>query len=835
MFETFLQDLKIGFRVLRKEKSFCALAIFVLALGIGGVTTQFAVVNGVLLHAFNFDGADRLVDVQIVDPEEFSPTQFNAQLLSKDYADMRERQQSFEYFCGYLNGSTVNLTYQGQPIRLTGGYVSHDFFSALGVLPVIGRNFTAEDNRPGVTKAVLLSDALWRSNFGADPNVVGRAVRVNGAAGEIVGVMPPRFQFPANEQLWIPLHAEFPVIERGERGANFVAIMGKLRPGVSIDQAQAEITSFARGFAADYPDTNAQFSLGFVRPLISNFTGPFLTGLLWTMFVFCVGVLLIACVNVMNMQFARATLRGKELAIRSSLGASRLRLIRQMLTESLLLSGIGAVIGILFAAWATDFLDQAVHNSTNPIPSWMTFTLDLRVLAIVVVATMVSTVVSGFVPAWMSSRSSAVDMLKEGGRGNTSRSVLLISRGLVVFQITVTCVLLIGSLLQLQAIRKQQQLDFGYDTTSVLAGRMGLMDGDYPTSADRQLFYEKLLRELNNSGQFEAAALTNRFRMVFSGAPTIEIEGQQYLADSDRPRANTEQVSPDYFAALGLRMIDGRNFTENDSDQSEPVAIVNAAFARKFFGNESPLNRRVRTTNANGTNPSPWRRIVGVVPTTRMQGPFNNQVDEAGFYVPFFATPFGPLADAPIAPQFGTVLVRPRAGQTPLGINATLASVVKRVDPNLPMYFVETPAESLRSFLTQSRLIGQMFLIFGLVAVSLAAVGLYGIMSFSVTQRTQEFGVRMALGADQGSILSMVLRQGAIQLAIGLTLGMALTLTIAVLGGEGIENALRFISPYDWRTYTGVAFLLTLVAGISTLVPARRATHVDPMIALRSE
>lgn len=835
MVETFSQDLKIGFRVLQKESSFCALAVFVLALGIGAVATQFAVVNGVLLHAFDFPGAERLVDVQIVDRENFTPANFRAQISSQDYADIRASQQSFEYFAGYLNGSTINLTYENQPRRLTGGYVAHDFFDALGVRPALGREFLPEDDLPGVNRAVILSDSLWRSDFGANPDVINRSVRINGGAGTIIGVMPPKFNFPANEQLWVPLHAEFPVRARNDPTAFGVAILGKLRPGVSSDQAQAELTSYALRFAKEFPETNSQFTLGYIRPLIATFTGPALTGLLLTMLAFCIGVLLIACVNVMNMQFARATLRTKELAIRSSLGATRSRLVRQMLTESLLIAGIGAIFGIIIAVWATDLIDAAAHNINNPAPSWMTFNLDLKVLLAVVVATVLAALVSGFVPAWMSSRASSAEMLKEGGRGNTSRSVMFVTRGLVVFQILVTCVLLIGSLLQLQSIRNQQRINYGYDTRAILAGRLGLMEGDYPSPAERLLFYQKVMNELRASGQFASVAMTNRFRMVFAPNGPIEIEGKQYLKDADRQISNFENITPGYFATLGLKLIDGRDFTEADSDQSHPVAIVNESFARKHFGSESPLGRRLRTVNGNGSNPGPWRTIIGVVPTTRMQGPFNPRVDDSGFFVPYFSTVLGPTPDAPIAPQFGTIVARPRGDQRPEALVSQLQAIVSRVDPNLPMYFVEAPATSLAAFMTQNRIVGTMFLIFGAIAVTLAAVGLYGVMSFAVNQRTQEFGVRMALGADSRRILAMVMKQGAWQVLIGLTLGIGLTIVISILAGNGLATALIEISPRDPATYLAVAVLLSAVAAVSIFVPARRATKVDPMVALRAE
>jgi putative ABC transport system permease protein len=838
--ETFLQDLRIGLRVLIKEKGFCALAVFVLAVGIAAVTTQYAVVNGVLLRGFKFRDADRLVDVQLADPANFQPNNFNSRMTTADFADTREQQKSFEDFVGYLNGSTVNLTYNGQPNRYTGGYVTWDFFRAIGVSPVLGRDFLKEEDQAGVEKAVMLSDFLWRRDFNSDPNIIGKAVRVNGRAGHIVGVMPPKFRFPGNEELWIPVNAEFPVRPRNDRGINFISAIARLKPGVSYEQAEADLSGIARGFAEQFPDTNKQFTKGYVRPLIAAFTGGALNGLLNTMLAFCVGVLLIACVNVMNMQFARATLRAKELSIRSALGAGRGRLIRQMLTESLLIATIGAALGIGIAFWTTDYLDAYVHTGANPIPSWMTFDIDAMVLLCVLAATLVSALVSGFVPAWLSSRASAMDALKDAGRGNTGRAVNVITKGLVVFQVLVTCVLLIGAVLTVQSIVKQQTVNYGYDAESLLSARMGLMEGDYPTTERRKLFYDSLLRELRASPQFEAAALTSRlYRLPFGPNGPFEVEGKEYKQDTDRTPAYFEGVSPGFFTVMGLKVLEGRDFTDNDLDQREPVAIVNATLAKKIGGEGSAIGRRFRTNNQNGTQPGPWRQVIGVVPDVRMQGPFNNNrlTDASGFYVPFFATPFGPVAPTPQAQQFGTVLVRPRGGQRPEALLPMVQDVIKKVDPNLPLYFPGTPKFIFDSLLTQIRLTAAMFAVFGLVAVVLASVGLYGVMSFSVNQRAQEFGVRMALGADAMRILRMVLRQGIWQLVLGLALGLGLTVAITLVPNfnTGISNALFQTSPRDPVSYAAVAVLIILVSVVAILVPARRATRVDPMIALRAQ
>jgi len=836
MLSNFLQDFRIGLRVLVKEKGFCALAAGVLALGIAAVATQFAVVDGVLLRGVNFARADQLVDVQIVDPINFTPGNFNSRVTTADFADLKKQQMSYDAFVAYLNGSTVNVTYRGAAQRLQGAYVTHDFFRTIGVAPVLGRDFLPEDDQPGISKAIILSDALWKKDFGGDAAVIGQAVRVNGRAGTVIGVMPPKFAFPQNEQLWLPVNTEFPVKPRSDRGINNVSIIGRLKPGVTIEQANAEMVTLAARFAKEFPE-NKQFSLGYVRPLIASFSNPGLAGLLYVMLAFCAGVLLIACFNVMNMQFARATLRAKELAIRSSLGATRSRLVCQMLTESLLLSALGALLGVGLAFWSIDWINAILRNSPQPPPSWMVIRLDAPVILFVVGATVLAALVSGLLPALMASRAGSAEVLKESGRGNTGRIIGVVTKGLVVLQILVTCILLIGALLQVQSIIRQQHLNFGYDTSSILSARLGLMEGDYPSNESRVVFFERLLRELRANSAIESVAFTNRFQMVFSGNGPIEIEGKQYKDDKDRPVTNFENVTGGYFATLRQKLIEGRDFTMNDNDLKLPVAVVNATFARKHFGNESPLGRRFRTTSNNGAVTDPWRTIIGVVTDVRMTGVANgnNKNDNSGYYVPFTSFVYGDGKPVINGLQFATIIVRQRGEGRPEAFGNALRSAVNKVDPNLPLYFVATPRTNMDGFLSGNRIIATMFTIFGGIAIVLSAVGLYGVMSFSVNQRTQEFGIRMALGADQRSILGMVMRQVVWQLGIGLAAGLAIAVTVSIVFGDGLAGALPEVSSRDPFTYTAVAVLLTAVSLLAALVPARRATRVDPMIALRAE
>jgi predicted permease len=553
--------------------------------------------------------------------------------------------------------------------------------------------------------------------------------------------------------------------------------------------------------------------------------GPQFRQTVWAMLAAVILVLLIACVNVMNMQFGRVALRAKELAIRGALGATRWRLVRQMLTESFVIAGLGAVAGILLAFWAVDMFTRVTSALSNPLPYWIQFTIDARVLAFTVGITLVATIASGLLPALISAHGNAAEMMKEGGRGNTSRLANIIMRVLVVGQIALTAGLLIAATLQIKSIRNQLKLSYGYDENAVDTARMALLEGAYTEDARRE-FFKRAVRELRANPQFDAAALSDRFQMTFAGGGQYEVDGQKYLTDRDRPRGNYESVSDSYFSTLGLKILEGRDFVIDDADSKQAVTIVNATFARKHWGNQSALGHQVRIFNPG--QPQPWRTIVGVVPDTLMQGPFDQQNDNKGFYMP--------LLGAQPATQFCTIIVRPRAGQSAETLGPALSKAVAQLDPDLPIYFPGTPARLHNAFLGGNRIIANLFVIFGAVAFVLSAVGLYGVMSFSVNQRTQEFGIRMALGADAARIFRLVMRQGAWQLLIGLVLGAGgAALLLGVLAAAALKNILFKVNALDPTIYFAVAGLLTLVAAASCFVPARRATRVDPMEALRYE
>ena len=833
MFESFLQDVRIGLRVLFKEKSFCFLAVLVLALGIGGATTQFTVVNATVLRGFSFPHPEQLMSVGLIDPQA-SEQNNNFGLgnipTAQDYEDLRAAQQSFAQMAGYLSGSTINVTYKNNPQRYTGAYITEDLFKIIGVSPIMGRDFTADDNKPGAEKVAILSHEIWKRDFNGDPDIVGQSVRINGKAATIIGVMPPNFKFPFSEQLWVSLYNEFPPVPRGQLviGANNAApaVMGRLKPGVSIDQVNAEFVGLARRLAQDNPKTNSTLTSASVQPLLKAMTGPQLRQQVWGMLAAVILVLLIACVNVMNMQFGRAALRAKEMAIRGALGATRWRIVRQMLTESFLIATFGAVAGVMLAYWAIDMLIRATNSLPFPPPYWIQYRIDGPVLFFTVAITLVATIVSGLVPALVSSKGSAAEIMKEGGRGNSNRLVNIITRVLVVGQIALTAALLIAATLQIKSIRNQVTLNYGYDESAIYAARMALMEGAYPTQDARRGFFLRAVRALRANPQFESAAMSDRFRMTFAGQGQYEVDGQNYTTDRDRPRGNFESVSDNYFATLGLKILEGRDFTIDDTDAKQPVAIVNTSFARKYYGNESPIGRRIRIYNPG--QPQQWRTIVGVVPDTLMQGPFDQETDTAGFYMP--------LLGAEPATQFCTIIVRPRPGQRADTLGSALSRAVAELDSNLPTYFAGTPAQFHNEILGGNRIIATLFGIFGAVAFVLSAVGLYGVMSFSVTQRTQEFGIRMALGADAARIFRMVMTQGAWQLGIGLILGAGgAALLLGVLAAAALQNILFKVNTLDPIIYFAVAGMLALVAAASCFVPARRATQVDPMVALRYE
>lgn len=818
--EQFWRDVRFAGRFLVKDRAFSALAVLVLTLGIGGVATQFSVVNGLLLRPPAYPQPERLVSVSLVDTQR---NQAVRGVSFSDYLEWQNAQRSFQELAAYVPRLSINITHRETPRRYTSAYITHNFFRTLGVAPIRGRDFTADDDRENAARTVIISHDVWQNDFDGAADVVGRAIRINGRSGTVIGVMPPGFGFPLNEQAWSPLFAEFPIQARANAQIGTAVLLGRLNAGVMASQATAELTGFVRRSALESPATNRDLATVVVAPFTEAFLGREVRQVMLFMLSAVVVVFLIACVNVMNMQFARATRRLRDLAVCSALGASRGRLLRQMLIESLLLAVTGAIGGTLLAVWGTDALLQHTRTLRAPPPSWVTFDLDGRVVAVLAIITIGATVLSGVVPAWFASRSRPLELLREGGRSGPGRHVNLAIRSLVILQIALTAALLVVSSFMIRSIVNQQRIDWGYDTKSVLTARMTLYQSDYPSVPALAQFLDRTLRNLRADPHFSHAALSTRFRLAIPTNLSCEVEGAGDATGHAHPRVAFEGISDGYFATLGLDLVAGRDFSTSDTADGLPVAIINTAFAQKHFPQQNPLGRRVRLLPSNNS-PGRWLTIVGVAPDTRMQGPADGRSDGAGI--------FQPLSQAP--QRWITIAVRGPSAD-PMTLAEPLRRAMAATEKDLPIYLVNTAAFVIDETLAQNRLLTSLFVIFGGVAMLLAAVGLYGMMSFAVNQRTREYGIRMALGADGWQILRATLHEGAAQLGLGLALGLMLALVLVALGRAVMQEFLYQVSAADPLVWGSTVLLLSVVALMACFVPARRAAKVDPMTALRAE
>jgi putative ABC transport system permease protein len=547
------QDLRFGARMLLKNPGFTVIAALTLALGICGVTAQFSVFDAALLRGLPFPEPDRLMRVAMRDPA-WAPDRDRNPWMS-DILEFQKQAQSFEGLAGYWFAGAVMVTINDAPQRLSGCQVTSNFFALLGVKPALGRDFTEADNRGDAERVAIISDAIWRSDFGGDPKIIGRVIRVDARPTTIIGVMPPGFEFP-RDQIWIPIFSVSPYTERPWGAINALA---RLKPGVSLDQAHAEFGAYLNRLAKEYPQTNERFTAPLIEPVLNNFIARPTRQLLVAMLGAVLALLIIACANVMNMQFARATARASEFVVRSALGASRPRLVRQMLAESLLLATLGAVVGVVLAHWAIGLFSGVMGAiPVRVAPYWMQFHIDRRVLAITLAATIGSVLLSALLPALLASRANLAETLKAGGRGHTSRLVSRLTSCFVVGQISLTCALLISSLFLIKSVTNQFTLNFGFDMDGVLAGRVSF-DSEYRNADDRRVAFRQLLTQLRSNPRLTAAAFTTRRNMLTNDNPfRLEIEGQTYNHPEDRIEAWGEIISDGYFATIGAGAHPGR-------------------------------------------------------------------------------------------------------------------------------------------------------------------------------------------------------------------------------------------------------------------------------------
>jgi len=808
--ETFFADVRSGVRMLFRHPALSLVAVLTLGLGIGLSTTVFSVVNGGLFKGLPFPDAGRVVAVVTTNTPQRQPRQ---PVGAQDLGVFLQAQTSFESI-GAFGFMPLNLADEaGRPDRVSGGQFTVAAFDALGVTPVLGRAFRAGDDRPGADPVILLGHQLWTERFGGRPDAVGQTIRVNGVARTVIGVMPERFAFPIREAAWVPLDVEPLAKPRGEDPKYLV--VARLKAGVSAAQAQAQLASVAARLEQDYPATNRGLGID-VMPYARWALGPEVYGLLYTMLGAGIGVLLIACVNVSNLLVARASLRRREVAVRMALGAGRHRVLRQHLTEVLVLAVGGGALGVVLSEFGMRWFLQAL--SVNPPPFWITFELDARVMLFVVGLIVLASLFAGGLPALHAARVDATSALKDDSRGSTSARLGAFSSGLVMMELAVSCALLIAAGLMVKSVVQLRTVPMPFAIENILTARVDLPRSSYADSAASIRFFEQLLPKLRSSPGVAAATLSDGLPAAGNGSIPVQIAGRAYAQESDSPVAREGIVTPGYFDTFQTPLLGGREFTTGDVKTSQPVAIINASFARTHFEAQDPIGRQFKRIRPGSQEP--WLTVVGVVPDLLMEGIGNNNASPVGYYIP--------ISQSDVA---NGVRIAVRAEGDAAGATAGLRAAVAAMDSDLAVYEITTLRAVIDRQTVFYSVFGTFFMAFGACALFLAAAGLYGVMSFAVTQRTREMGVRSALGAEGRSLVGLVMRRSVVQLTLGLAVGLGLALGVS----GALQPVLYHVDPRDGGVFAAVAAALAVVGLVASFLPARRVTTIDPVVALGAE
>jgi putative ABC transport system permease protein len=806
---SFWQDLRIGVRALRKEPMSAAITSITLGLGIGLCTTVFSLVYGVFGRGLDVPDPDRLTLIYRTNPSRGFEW---IDVSDHDFHDWQAQQTSFEALAHYSTG-TVNLSGTEGPERFDGAFVSANIFDVLRIAPALGTTFRPGDDAAGAPLTVVLGHEAWLTRYKADPGVAGTTAIVNGEPATILGVMPEGFRFPQDQELW--------VARRDARAANpdrlfspVFEVFGRLKDGVTLDQAELEMSVIAQRLAEAYPESNAGVTTRF-RSFVEDQTGPELVAVFGAMQVATIFVLLIAIANVANLLLARATLRAKESAVRTALGATRLRVVLPFFAETLVLAALGAVIGIGIAYVGVTLFDGATQGVGKPY--WMTFAIDLPVLVFVVAATGLTALLAGAAPAFHILKTDVNATLKDESRGSSGILGGRLTRALVVVEVGLSCALLIGAGLMLKSIVNLRSFQYPFATENIFTARVGLFETEYPDATARRTFYRSLADRLAALPGARSVALTTNLPPS-SGNSGIGIAGQTYSRDQDYPTARSAAITPEFFQTFETRLVAGRAFTLSDDANSLPVTIVNQAFASRFFPGQDALGQRF-AERVGPDSLGPWKTIVGIAPNLRMEG-FDADNLPSGYYVPL----------AQRDPRFVSIAIQ-AAGADPLALTAGVREVVRGLNPNLPIYNVDSLRGVIRQATWFYQVFGTLFIVFGGAALFMATVGLYGVLSFSVSRRTKELGIRMALGASARDVIRMVMVQGGKQLAVGLSLGL-----VVAFGLTRVIGLLMFeITPQDPPVFTMVVVIITGVGLLASLLPARRATRTQPTVALRYE
>jgi putative ABC transport system permease protein len=799
-----VQDLRYGLRQMRRNPGFTAVAVITLALGIGANTAVFSVVRAVLLSRLPYSDPDRLVCITDVFPGVL-PSSLDNLVADPDYLHWRGQNQVFQFVAAYGQLRGLNLGSKDELERVDATDVTWDFFPMLGVRPALGRSFLPEEDRPGGPPIVMLSHSLWQRRFRSDPKLVGKVITLNEKGYTVIGIMPESFHFPADwgPELFVPLDLE-PNLNWDSPSFGGVYVIARLKPGVKLSRATSDLVAINRRsdkalpppFSPQMHDksrigmvTLHERLLGDVRPLLLILLGA-------------VGfVLLLACANVANLQLARAAMREKEFAVQAAIGAGRWRLARQLLVESFALAVLGGVAGLILGAGGVALFR---HLRPPNIPGLTTVGLDGWVFAFIAAITASAGIASGLAPVFVASGLNLDETLKESGpRTTTGGAAQRLRALLMVSEVALALVLLTGAGLLIRSFVRLASVDPGFDPQHLLTERVLLPLEKYPNPAQWATFFQSVLERVGGLPSVESAAaaepppLTNAYFQA-----GVEVEGRPGWQYSDECI-----ISPSYFHTLRIPLISGRDFTPYDAGSASRATIVNEVFARRFFGQEDPVGHRIRIGET-------WHSIVGVVRSTR--------------HLPLTTEP---SAEVFTCGTFWSMTLVVRAASDPASLAAAVRSKVQAVDPNQPVYDVATMEERFSQAVAPQRFNALVMAIFAVMAVILAGVGVYGVMAYSVTRRTHEIGVRMALGAQRQDVLKLVLRQGALLVAFGIGLGVAGALALT----RSLSSLLYGVKPTDPLTFVGVALVLISVALMASYIPARRATKVDPMVALRHE
>ena len=807
-FDMLRQDARFAFRTFRQSKGFTLVAVSTIALGIGATAAIFSVVDSLILKPLPYADGDRVVMVWMDNPKLGLHEDVHSY---PNLMDLRAQNRSLSHLNAYRE-TGFNLTGSGEPVRVTAGVMSAEALSALSARPILGQLFTAENEKAGSDGVVVIGEGLWKTNFGGDPSVLGKSIELNGRTRTVIGVLPATFGFPSERtQLWTPLV----IPENAKTARTWFSwwAVGKLKPGVSLDQARADLGAVAKRLADQYP-TNRDLGVT-VTPLPEEVVGPTLRITLWVILGAVAAVLLIACANVANLLFSRAAVREREVTVRMTLGASHSRLVRQLLTESLLLSGLGGLVGIALAYGALRILPKLAPSD---LPRLSTIKLNGTVLLVTCAVTVCTGLLFGLVPAMQSSRARLSENLREGGRGGTAgRGGQRLRRGIVAAQLALVVVLLTGAGLLLRTWVTLQQVDLGFSPKNELTVALQLSAAKYPQPAQVVTFYERLLERVRTLPGVESAGTIET--MLLSATPnstSITVEGR--TSRRDDKEVTFDGISPGFLNTIGARLVVGRNFTASDRDGTMRVAIVNEQAVKNYFPNGAVGKRfRFGTGGASDTTANPWVTVVGVVADMRRMGVDKPVRDEA----------FLPFAQTASSRQLLVI----RTSRDPMLLVNQVRRATLEIDPAQPISGAQTMEQMLSGRVAQRRFSMTLVAMFAALALTLALIGAYGVTSYLVSQRTREIGIRMALGADSQRVARAVVGEGLRVAGTGVLAG----LLIALLTTRLASGLLYGVSPHDPLTLGAVVVTLLLVTALANYLPARRAARVDPLTALRQD